>query len=220
MLSFYGVYKSYSSPYFALSNINFKVEKGEFLFITGPSGAGKTTIIKLITREELPSKGKILFEGKDISAIPRGKLYSYRRKLGIIFQDFRLIPYLTVFDNVALPLILRGSGKQEIYNRVTTALKELEIIHKARELPPSLSGGEQQRVAIARAIAGNPDLLLADEPTGNLDPLLSRKIMRILQRINMKGTSVIIATHDQSIIDEFGEKVIFLSYGKIKRIKT
>lgn len=218
MLSFYEVYKSYNPPYFALADINFTVEKGEFLFITGPSGAGKTTIIKLITREETVNRGKIIFEGSDISRIPRGKLYLFRRKLGIIFQDFRLIPYLTVFENVALPLIARGSGKQEIYQRVTSALKELEIIHKVRELPKALSGGEQQRVAIARAIAGNPDLLLADEPTGNLDPLLSRKIMKILQRINMKGTTVIVATHDMSLIEEFGKRVIYLSYGKIKKI--
>lgn len=218
MLSFYGVYKSYNPPYFALADINFTVEKGEFLFITGPSGAGKTTIIKLITREETVSRGKIIFEGSDISRIPQGKLPLYRRKLGIIFQNFRLIPYLTVFENVALPLIVRGSGKQEIYQRVTSALKELEIIHKVRELPNALSGGEQQRVAIARAIAGNPDLLLADEPTGNLDPFLSRKIMKILQRINMKGTTVIVATHDRSLIEEFGKRIIYLSYGRIKKI--
>ncbi len=218
MLSFYGVYKSYTPPYFALSDINFSVEKGEFLFITGPSGAGKTTIIKLITREESLSRGKILFEGTDISRIPRSKLHLFRRKLGIIFQDFRLIPYLTVFENVALPLIVRGGGKQETYQRVTSALKELEIIHKAREFPNALSGGEQQRVAIARAIAGSPDLLLADEPTGNLDPFLSRKIMKILQRINMKGTTVIVATHDRALIEEFAKKVIYLTYGKIKKI--
>ncbi len=218
MLKFLGVYKSYALPYYAISNINFSLKKGEFLFVTGPSGAGKTTIIKLITREEKRSKGKILFEGVDISRIPKRKLHIYRKRLGIVFQDFRLIPYLTVSENVSLPLILRGHRKEETKRMAISALEELEIIHKARELPYSLSGGEQQRVAIARAIVGNPDLLLADEPTGNLDPMLSRKIIKIFQRMNLKGITVIIATHDSSLIEEFGEKVIYLSYGRVKKI--
>ena len=218
MLRFVGVYKSYSPPGYALQNINFSVEKGEFVFITGPSGAGKTTIIKLITREETPSQGRIFFGNLDISRISRRKIYLYRRKLGIVFQDFRLIPYLTVYENVALPLIVQGKKKRETERRVQQLLKEFEIIHKYRELPSSLSGGEQQRVAIARAVAAAPELLLADEPTGNLDPFLSRKIMKLFKKLNLKGTTVIVATHDISLVEEFGERIIYLSYGKIKKI--
>ncbi len=218
MLRFVGVYKSYSPPGYALQNINFSVEKGEFVFITGPSGAGKTTIIKLITREETPSQGRIFFRNTDISGISRRKIYLYRRRLGIVFQDFRLIPYLTVYENVALPLIIQGKKKREVERRTHQLLKEFEIIHKAREFPSTLSGGEQQRVAIARAVSGTPELLLADEPTGNLDPFLSRRIMKLFKKLNLKGTTVIVATHDLSLVEEFGERVIHLSYGKIKKI--
>ncbi len=219
MLRLVGVYKTYSPPYHALENISLSVEKGEFVFITGPSGAGKTTIIKLITREELPTRGKIFFGNIDISRISRRKIYLYRRKLGVVFQDFRLIPYLSVYENVALPLIIRGKGRREISRRVTSLLQNFEIIHKAQDLPSSLSGGEQQRVAIARAIVGAPEILLADEPTGNLDPFLSRKILRIFKALNLKGTTVVVATHDTSLVEEFGGKIVELSYGRIKRIK-
>ncbi len=219
MLRLVGVYKTYAPPYHALENVSFSVEKGEFVFITGPSGAGKTTIIKLITREEIPTKGRIFFGNHDISRISPRKIFLYRRKLGIVFQDFRLIPYLSVYENVALPLIIRGKKKKEIQRRVNSLLQEFEIVHKAQDLPSSLSGGEQQRVAIARAIAGGPELLLADEPTGNLDPFLSKKIMKIFKRLNLKGTTVVVATHDTSLVEEFGGKIVELSYGKIKRVR-
>ncbi len=219
MLRFVGVYKSYTPPNYALQNINFTVEKGEFVFVTGPSGAGKTTIIRLITREELPSQGKVFFGNLDISRISRRKIHIYRRKLGIVFQDFRLIPYLTIFENVALPLIIQGKKGREVERRVKSLLQDFEIIHKAKELPSSISGGEQQRVAIARAIAASPELLLADEPTGNLDPFLSRRIMKLFRRLNLKGTTVVVATHDLSLVEEFAERVIYLSYGRIKKIQ-
>ncbi len=219
MLRLVGVYKTYTPPYHALENVSFSVEKGEFVFITGPSGAGKTTIIKLITREEFPTRGRIFFGNLDISRISRRKIFLYRRKLGIVFQDFRLIPYLSVYENVALPLIIRGKKRKEIQKRVNSLLQEFEIIHKAQDLPSSLSGGEQQRVAIARAIAGAPEILLADEPTGNLDPFLSRKIMKIFKRLNLKGTTVVVATHDTSLVEEFGGKIVELSYGKVKRVR-
>ena len=217
MLQFSHVFKSYTPPIYALTDINFTIEKGEFVFVTGPSGAGKTTLIKLITREEYPTKGQIYFEKTLISKIPPSRIHLYRRKLGVVFQDFKLLPYRTVFENVALPLRARGESNTIIKKKVLQVLKALKISHKIWELPERLSGGEQQRVAIARAIVAEPELLIADEPTGNLDPDLSFKIMEIFEEVNLRGTTVIVATHDASLIKAFRKRTLYLDRGVLKR---
>ena len=215
MIEFYHIYKQYVSDQYALSDISFSINKGEFAFLTGASGAGKTTLLKLIFKEELPSRGQILVDSLNINLIPHKLLYQLRRSIGIVFQDFRLLENRTVYENVAVPLVVRGEKRAIIDKKVMNALSMVGLTHRRNYIPTHISGGEQQRVAIARAIVGNPKIILADEPTGNLDTELSIEILRILERINANGITVLVATHDNHLMDLFPKRVLKLEKGRI-----
>ena len=217
MIELYHVRKQYQKPHWALHDITLKVEKGDFWFITGPSGSGKTTLLKIIFREIFPTRGQIVIEGRNILKIPDSKIYQLRRKMGIVFQDFRLLFHKTVFENVAVALHVLGVPSKEIRRRVFLALRMVNLHRKMWEYPSFLSYGEQQRVAIARAVVNDPKIILADEPTGNLDPELAFEIMEVFNEINRKGTTVLICTHDREMIRRFGNKMLFLFQGKILR---
>jgi len=215
MIEFYHVFKQYVKNQFALNDINLTIEKGEFLFLTGASGAGKTTLMKLIFREELPSRGQILVDSININLVPAKKVYRLRRTMGIIFQDFKLLQTRTVFENVAIPLQVRGEKKSVIDDKVEEALALVGLSHRKHYIPSHISGGEQQRVAIARAIVGDPRLILADEPTGNLDTELSVEVFKIFERINARGITVLIATHDDHLMSLFPKRILKLERGKL-----
>jgi len=215
MIELYHIYKQYQPPAWALYDITFQINKGEFVIITGPSGAGKTTLLRIIFRELLPTKGQIIVNGRNTLIMPDHKIYLLRRIVGFVFQDFKLLPQKTVFDNVALPLIVTGTPFKLVKKKVFNALKMVGLHHKMKAYPLSLSGGEQQRVAIARAIVNEPLILLADEPTGNLDPDLSFEIMNFFKEFSLQGTTVVVATHDKELIKRFGKRVIFLDRGKM-----
>jgi len=215
MIELYHIWKQYQKPFWALSDISLEVQSGDFCFITGPSGSGKTTLLKIIFRELFPTEGQILIDGVNILKIPDHKIYRLRRIMGIVFQDFRLLFHRTVFDNVAVPLQVLGINHKEIRRRAFNALRQVSLQNKMWELPQRLSYGEQQRVAISRAIVNNPKILLADEPTGNLDPELAFEIMSIFKEINEQGATVIIGSHDRELIRHFGDKIFFLQKGKI-----
>ena len=215
MIRLYHVYKDYDRKNTALIDINLEIPRGEFVFLTGPSGAGKTTLLKLLFRAEMPTRGTIIVNGRNVLGIPESKVPALRRQLGIVFQDFKLLRHKTVFENVAfIPKIL-GVPYWQRRTRTYEVLKQVGIADKMRELPPSLSGGEQQRVAIARALINNPVLVLADEPTGNLDPELSYEIMSVFEQVNREqGTTVLIATHDRDLIESMGKRVVVLDRGR------
>ena len=215
MIEFYHIYKKYVSDQYALCDVSFSVEKGEFIFLTGASGAGKTTLLKLIFKEEQPSRGQILIDSLNINLIPQKSLYQLRRSIGIVFQDFRLLENRTVYENVAIPLVVRGEKRSIIDKKVMNALSMVGLTHRRNYVPTHISGGEQQRVAIARAIVGNPKIILADEPTGNLDTELSIEIFRILERINANGITVLVATHDNHLLDLFPKRILKLEKGRI-----
>ncbi len=215
MIQFFRVYKQYRPPVYALWDINIFIDKGEFVFITGPSGAGKTTFLKLIMREELPTSGNVVVNGRNVKQVPDSKIHHLRRSIGLVFQDFHLIPQWNVFENVAVSLRVLGIPEKEIRKRVLKILSMLGLYHKVWKFPLDLSGGEQQRVAIARAIVNNPLILLADEPTGNLDPTLTREIMQIFKNINAQGATVVIATHNTELIKEIKKRTLFLDNGKL-----
>lgn len=215
MIEFYHVYKQYVKNQFALADINLIIEKGEFAFLTGASGAGKTTLLKLMFKEELPTKGQILMDSENINLIPPKKIYKLRRNIGIVFQNFKLLENRTVFENVAIPLQIRGERKSHIERRVEEALSLVDLTHRKHYIPSHISGGEQQRVAIARAIVGNPRMILADEPTGNLDTELSIEIFKIFERINAGGITVLIATHDDHLMNLFQKRIIKLDKGRL-----
>lgn len=210
-----GVEKRYSNGVTALYNIDLKVKKGDFIFIIGPSGSGKSTLVKMLYREEKPTKGQIIIGGIDVAKLRNNKVYKLRRKLGIVFQDFKLLPQLTVYENVAFTLEIFGLPLKEIRKKTLKALELVGLKDKAKQFPDKLSGGEQQRVAIARAIVNGPKLLLCDEPTGNLDPDTSFEIMKVLEVINNLGTTVIMATHDKEMVNKLKKRVIVLDAGKI-----
>jgi cell division transport system ATP-binding protein len=215
VIEFYHVYKQYVSEQYALSDVSFSIEKGEFIFLTGASGAGKTTLLKLIFKEEEPSRGQILIDSLNINLTPAKMLYQLRRSLGIVFQDFRLLENRTVYENVSIPLVVRGEKKSVLDKKVMNALSMVGLTHRRNYIPRHISGGEQQRVAIARAIVGNPKIIIADEPTGNLDTELSIEIFRIFERINANGITVVLATHDHYLLDLFPKRILKLDKGRL-----
>lgn len=215
MIEFYHIYKQYVKNQYALKDINFTIEKGEFAFLTGASGAGKSTLLKLIYKEEFPTKGQILIDSININLISPNKLYKLRRNIGIVFQDFKLLNNRTVYENIAIPLIVKGERKSFIERMVNSALSHVSLIHRKNYLPIHISGGEQQRVAIARAIVGSPKIIIADEPTGNLDTELSIEILKIFERINANGITVLIATHDKNLMDMFSQRIVKLDKGNL-----
>jgi len=215
VIRLYHVYKDYDRKSTALIDINLEIPPGEFVFLTGPSGAGKTTLLKLLFRAEIPTRGTIIVNGRNVVGIPESKVPALRRQLGIVFQDFKLLRHKTVFENISfIPKIL-GVPYWQRRTKTYEVLKQVGIADKMRELPPRLSGGEQQRVAIARALINDPVLILADEPTGNLDPELSVEIMSIFERVNREqGTTVLVATHDRELIETMGKQVVVLDRGR------
>jgi len=217
MIYFDNVTKIYSDDTIALENVDLKIEPGEFVSIVGHSGAGKTTLIKLLLAEEVPSDGKVYFESFDIHCLRKDQVCRLRRNIGTIFQDFRLIANKTVYENVAFAMEVAGRTDEEIREDVPHALELVGLTKKAWSFPGELSGGEQQRVAIARAIVNQPDILVADEPTGNLDPLNTHDIIQILKKINDLGTTVILTTHNKHIIDNLERRVITVENGRIIR---
>lgn len=215
MLQFDQVSKSYPGGFVALERINFRIAKGEMVFLTGHSGAGKSTILKLISMIERPSTGRVMINNIDLSRLKRSQIPYVRRDVGIIYQNHRLLMNHTVFDNVALPLVIEGFTGKEMVKRVHAALDKVGLLDKQRCLPQTLSGGEQQRVGIARAVVNKPPLLLADEPTGNLDPELSRDIMRVFEAFNQVGVSVLVATHDLGLIARMRYRTLTLKQGRM-----
>jgi cell division transport system ATP-binding protein len=215
MIQAFHVYKQYDRESSALSDVTLHVEKGEFCFLTGASGAGKTTFLKLVFREELPTQGQILVGGRNITAIPDGQIPELRRSIGVVFQDFKLLKRKTVLENVAFVLRILAVPAREQKRRAFGALKAVGLHHKMHAYPMQLSGGEQQRVAIARALINEPMLLLADEPTGNLDPDMAQEIMALFQDVNARGTTVLVATHDREMIQRMGKRVITLDHGRV-----
>ena len=210
------VTKQYKNGVGALYDVNLKIKKGEFVFIIGGSGSGKSTLIKMLYREEKPTRGDVLVGGLNVKKLRNGKVYKLRRKLGIVFQDYRLLPKLNVYENVAFALEVIGAKKDEIQTKTLKALELVGLKSKIRSYPSELSGGEQQRVAIARAIVNEPKLLLCDEPTGNLDPEMSIKIMKILESINeTTKTTILMATHDKEIVNKMGKRVLVLKEGRL-----
>jgi cell division transport system ATP-binding protein len=215
MIEFYHIYKQYVRNDFALHDISFSIEKGDFVFLTGASGAGKTTLLKLTFKEETPSRGQILVDSVNINLIPPKSIYKLRRDIGIVFQDFKLLENRTVYENIAIPLLVRGERRSLIDRKVGKALALVGLKHRRNYIPLHISGGEQQRVAIARAIVGNPKIIVADEPTGNLDTELSIEIIKIFERINANGVTIIIATHDNTLLKMFARRILKLDKGKL-----
>ena len=204
-----------SDPRPALDDVSLHIEPGEFAFMVGKSGAGKSTVIKMITKEENPTSGNITVGGIDLKYVKKRYIPHYRRRLGVVFQDFKLLPKLTVYENVAFALEIFGLPKREIYDKTIKVLDLVGLKGKAKSYPTELSGGEQQRVAIARAIINSPKLLICDEPTGNLDDKMSMEIMNVLDEINKMGTTIIMVTHDTDIVDKMKKRVILLDTGRI-----
>ncbi len=216
MIQLRAVTKKYKRKY-ALKNVNLDILSGEFVFIVGKSGAGKSTLIKMLYKEEAPSSGTVIIGGINIANLTSDKVPNLRRCMGIVFQDYKLLQNQTVYDNIAYVIRTLGISSKEIHARVTGALKVVGLLDKMKSYPSELSGGEQQRVSIARAIVNGPPLLIADEPTGNLDPKNSLEVMQILDQINQRGITVIISTHDQNMVDYFRKRVITLDNGEIIR---
>lgn len=215
MIRFSEVYKRYPNQHEALSGLSFELNSGEMAFLTGHSGAGKSTLLKLIALIERSSHGQVWVNNQNLTRLPKWKVPYYRRKIGLVFQDHNLLHDRTVFDNVALPLIIAGENHREIGRRVRAALDKVGLLSKERSLPIALSGGEQQRVGIARAVVNRPPVLLADEPTGNLDPDLSREIMHLFEQFNQVGVTVFIASHDLELINRMGHRQITLHQGRL-----
>ena len=209
--------KKYKTGVTAIYDFDLKVKKGDFVFVIGQSGSGKSTLIKLLYREEKPTNGSINIGGIEVAKLRNRKVYKLRRKLGIVFQDYKLLPRLTVYENVAFALEILGLPNEEIRNKTLKALEQVGLKNKSKNYPNELSGGEQQRVAIARAIVNEPKLLLCDEPTGNLDPETSWEIMKVLEEINNMGTTIIMATHDRDIVDRMKKRVVILDHGRLAR---
>lgn len=216
MIQLRSVTKKYKNNY-ALKNVTLDIMSGEFVFITGASGAGKSTLMKLLYKEEVPTSGTVLIGGINIANLPSDKVPNLRRCMGIVFQDYKLLPNMSVYDNVAYVIRTLGMSTKEIQTRVFGALKIVGLMDKRNSRPTELSGGEQQRVSIARAIVNGPPLLIADEPTGNLDPANSLEIMSILDQVNKRGITIIVSTHDKSMVNYFKKRVLTLDKGEIIR---
>ncbi len=217
MIEFRNVSKKYDTGTEAIHNISFKINKGEFAFLVGSSGSGKSTIIKLILKEEEPTSGNIIINGKDTTFLKPSRVPFLRRSMGIVFQDFRLLPDKTVYENVAFAMYVVRATPKHIRRQVPMVLSLVGLANKAKVYPNELSGGEQQRVALARAIVNNPSMLIADEPTGNLDPNTAWDIMELLNDINLRGTTVVVATHAKDIVDKMNKRVIRINQGNIVR---
>ncbi|MEG0898574.1 MAG: cell division ATP-binding protein FtsE [Oscillospiraceae bacterium] len=215
MIDFSGVSKIYSNGTEALRDVDLKVEKGEFVFVVGASGAGKSTLIKLMLLEERPTTGSILIDGYRLDKLKRRQIPTFRRSLGVVFQDFRLIPDMNVYDNVAFALRVTNVSSRDIRNRVPYILSLVGLQHKVKSFPLQLSGGEQQRVALARALVNNPALIIADEPTGNIDPELSFEIVDLLNEINRCGTTVVMVTHEHQLVSKFNRRVVTIDDGTV-----
>lgn len=211
------VKKQYKTGVTAIHDMNLSIEKGDFVFIIGSTGCGKSTLIKMLYREERPTSGKIIVGGVDVAKLRNNKVYKIRRKIGVVFQDFKLLSKATVYENVAFALEVLGQPKSEIYPKVIKALDLVGLKHKTNSYPHQLSGGEQQRVAIARAIVNGPKLLICDEPTGNLDEVTSMEIMEVLEEVNKMGTTIIMVTHDTEIVNRMKKRTILLDSGRILR---
>jgi cell division transport system ATP-binding protein len=215
MIRLDGVGRTFPGGYVALAGVDLEIHRGEFVFVTGPSGAGKTTLLRLLLRQDVASSGRIEVAGRDVTALPAWRVPALRRLIGVVFQDFKLIERKTALDNVAYVLNLAGVSRAEQRKRAYAALRSVGLQHRLGLLPRSLSGGEQQRVAIARAVVNEPPLVLADEPTGNLDPDLSVEIMRLFREINARGTTVVVATHDRDLVQRMQRRTVILERGRI-----
>ncbi len=215
MIEFKNVSKTYENGTKALQNVNLKIDKGEFVFVVGASGAGKSTFLKIIMREEVVSSGSVIIDGYDLNKIPKRKIPYFRRGLGIVFQDFRLIPNMTAYNNVAFAMRVTGARERDVARRVAYALNLVGLSTKANMYPSELSGGEQQRVALARALANYADIIIADEPTGNVDPKMSREIVELLTRINENGTTVVMVTHEHELVRMFDKRVVTIRGGRV-----
>jgi cell division transport system ATP-binding protein len=215
MIQLFHIAKNFGAGAFALKDVTFKVAKGEFVFITGPSGAGKTTLLKIMFGSEAPTDGQMIIDGRNYSKIPAREIPYLRRRIGFVFQDFKLLPNKTVYENVALSLKVMGVNPVEVRKKVLRMLSYVKLQHRANFTPLSLSGGEQQRVAIARALVKEPAIILADEPTGNLDSDLSYQIIELFKEVNNKGTTVVVATHDQGLLGRFGRRTLRLEDGRV-----
>ena len=215
LITIRNVKKTYKTGVTAIHNLNVNFKKGEFVFIIGSTGCGKSTLFKMLYREEKPTSGQIFIGGLDVSKISNRKVYKIRRKLGVVFQDFKLLPKSTVYENVAFALEIFGLPTEEVHAKVLKVLDLVGLKNKAKQYPTQLSGGEQQRVAIARAIVNGPKILICDEPTGNLDEHMSMEIMNVLEAINKLGTTVLVVTHDTEIVDKMKKRVIVLDQGRL-----
>jgi len=219
MIHFYHVTKRFDRYSTALHDLTFQIEKGEFVFLTGPSGAGKSTLLKLILRQMTPTEGQVVVNGRNLNTIRRSALPFFRREIGMVFQDFKLIERMTVFENLSFILTVLNVAPREHKRKAYAALRAVDLHHRMNSYPLQLSGGEQQRVAIARALINDPLVLIADEPTGNLDPDMSQDIVRIFNDANLRGSTVLLATHDRDLIRESGRRVITLEHGRISEEK-
>lgn len=217
MIEMFDVWKTYPNGVYALKGINIKINKGEFVYVVGPSGAGKSTFIKLMYREEKPSKGQIFINGYNIERLKESKIPYVRRNIGVVFQDYRLLPNLNIYENVAFAMEVTEATKKVIKKRVPEVLELVGLKNKMTSFPNQLSGGEQQRVAIARALVNNPSVIIADEPTGNLDQDTSWGIMDLFEKINFSGTTIVMATHNKEIVNSMKKRVIVIADGQIAR---
>ena len=215
MIEFKGVHKTYDNGVKALRDVNIHIDKGEFVFIVGASGAGKSTFLKLIMREETVTAGEVVVNGYDLNSLKRRQVPFFRRTMGVVFQDFRLINKMNVFDNVAFAMRVTGASRREIRRRVPYILGLVGLQEKGKSFPQELSGGEQQRVGLARALVNNPSMIIADEPTGNIDPEMSHEIVELLSEINRRGTTVLMVTHEHNLVKEFEHRVITIKEGRV-----
>jgi len=217
MLEYHQVSVIYPNGAHALHEVTLTIGKGEFVFLVGPTGEGKSTLLRLAYREVLPTTGQVIVNGKDVGRMPHSRVPHLRRELGVVFQDFKLLPDKTAWENLAFALQVVGTSRQEIHRRLTELLAQANLEHKADCFPSQLSAGEQQRLCIARALINHPPLLLADEPTGNLDPQTSQETMDLLGRINLNGTTVVVASHDRAIVDQMQRRVVAIHGGRVTR---